>query len=173
MTADAPAAPGAGGGPAADEIGFFHLTRSPLERALPRLLAQLLERGERVYLKCPDREAAEAMDRFLWSFDPDAFLPHGLVGAGREADQPLLVGWEDRAAENGAAVAVIVAPAALPADPAACGWRRIAYLFDGGDPALVETARAAWREAGRLARRRRYWQQKEGGGWHLAREEEA
>lgn len=150
-----------------EEIGFFHLTRSPLERALPRLLTQLLERGDRVFLKCADAEMAETLDRFLWTFDPDAFLPHGRVGEGREADQPLLIGWEDDPPANGAEVAVVIAPADLPAGAAARHFRRIAYLFDG-DEAAVARARATYRAAAGIARLRKYWRQNPKGGWELA-----
>ncbi len=150
-----------------EEIGFFHLTRSPLERALPRLLQQLLARDEWVFLKCADAEMAETLDRFLWAFDPDSFLPHGRVGEGREADQPILIGWEDIAPANGAPVAVVVAPADLPAAPVACRFRRIAYLFDGHDEAIVARARATYRAAAALTRVRKYWRQDQKGRWQL------
>ncbi len=150
-----------------EEIGFFHLTRSPLERALPRLLRQLLERGERVFLKCADAETAETLDRFLWTFDPDSFLPHGRVGEGREADQPVLIGWEDAPPANGATVAVVVAPADLPAAPIARRFRRIAYLFDGHDEAIVARARATYRAAAALAGLRKYWRQNAKGQWEI------
>ena len=167
--ADAAAAAASDEGQAAgvEEIGFFHLTRSPLERALPRLLQQLLTRGERVFLKCADAELAETLDRFLWTFDPDSFLPHGRVGDGREADQPVLIGWEDAPPANGATVAVVIAPADLPAAPVARCFRRIAYLFDGHDEAIVARARATYRAAAALAGTRKYWRQNAKGRWEL------
>ncbi len=153
---------------AVEEIGFFHLTRSPLERALPRLLQQLLARGERVFLKCADAGLAETLDRFLWTFDPDSFLPHGRVGDGREADQPVLIGWEDAPPANGATVAVVIAHADLPAAPVAYRFRRIAYLFDGHDETSVARARATYRAAAALTGTRKYWRQNPKGGWELA-----
>ncbi len=152
---------------AVEEIGFFHLTRSPLERALPRLLQQLLARGERVFLKCADAETAETLDRFLWTFDPDSFLPHGRVGEGRESDQPVLIGWQDTPPANSATVAVVVAPAELPAVPVARCFRRIAYLFDGHDEAIVTRARATYRAAAALAAVRKYWRQNQKGRWEI------
>ncbi len=149
-----------------EDFRFYHLTRHPLEHALPKFLEQVTGKaGLRVYLKCPDVAAAEAVDRLLWSYDPASFLPHGRVGEGREADQPVLIGWDDRVPENAAQVLVLIEAAALP-DPAdAAHFRRGAYLFDAGRPGMVEAARAAWRAAADLARSRSYWQQKDTGGW--------
>lgn len=44
-----------------------------------RLIEREYERGERVWVLCPDRAGAEALDMRLWAFDPDAFIPHGLI----------------------------------------------------------------------------------------------
>jgi DNA polymerase-3 subunit chi len=38
------------------EIGFYHLTRSTLEQALPQLLGRTLAAGERAVVLCPDAE---------------------------------------------------------------------------------------------------------------------
>ncbi|RMF15810.1 MAG: DNA polymerase III subunit chi [Alphaproteobacteria bacterium] len=157
---------------AMEDFRFYHLTRHPLEHALPRFLEQVTGKaGLKVYLKCPDASSAETIDCLLWSYDPASFLPHGRVGEGREADQPVLIGWDDRIPENGAQVLVLVEAAALP-DPETAGhFRRGAYLFDANRPGMLEAARAAWRAAADLAPVRSYWQQQERGGWAEVREQ--
>jgi len=64
-------------------IDFYTLeSDSPGDRFL--LSCRLTERaradGLRVLIHCPDAESARHLDRLLWTYRQDSFLPHGLVG---------------------------------------------------------------------------------------------
>lgn len=64
-------------------IDFYTLEpESPGDRFL--LVCRLVERvyaeGLRVLVHCPDPEGARHLDRLLWTYRQDSFLPHGLVG---------------------------------------------------------------------------------------------
>ena len=48
------------------EIGFYHLTRSKLQEALPKLLGRVLDAGGRGFILCGDAERARALDAALW-----------------------------------------------------------------------------------------------------------
>ncbi|MEO1276779.1 MAG: DNA polymerase III subunit chi [Pseudomonadota bacterium] len=65
------------------ELGFYRLTETPLERALPVMLAKSLERGWRVEVRGGNAAALEALDQALWSHDQENFLPHGLARGRR------------------------------------------------------------------------------------------
>ena len=131
------------------EFGFYHLTRSALEPALSRLLERVLESGLRAVVRASSAERAEALNRALWQFGRESFLPHGTRADGSAEDQPVfLTDREDY--PNGAEVLVLVDGA--EADP--IDFRRCLYLFDGNDEpgararprALAAMARrAAWR----------------------------
>jgi DNA polymerase-3 subunit chi len=149
------------------EIGFYHLTRSSLEQALPRLLEKILASGQRAVLRCADAERLEALDRALWTYGGDSFLPHGTRADGFPDRQPiLLTRGEDRA--NGAGVLVLV-DAAPMGDLAPYG--RCLDLFDGSSEEALATARERWRQAKAQGHRLVYWQQGERGGWVKAKEE--
>jgi DNA polymerase-3 subunit chi len=45
----------------------------------------------RVLIYCPDRQQAQHLDRLLWSFREDSFLPHALVGESDSALTPILI----------------------------------------------------------------------------------
>ncbi|MFP4063506.1 MAG: DNA polymerase III subunit chi [Halochromatium sp.] len=45
----------------------------------------------RVLIYCPDARQARHLDRLLWSFREDSFLPHGLVGETDAALTPILI----------------------------------------------------------------------------------
>jgi DNA polymerase-3 subunit chi len=149
------------------EIGFYHLTRSSLEQALPRLLEKILASGQRAVLRAADPERLEALDRLLWNYGGDSFLPHGTRADGFPEAQPILLTTdEDRA--NGAEILVLV-DAAPFGDLAP--YARCLDLFDGTSEEAVATARERWRQAKAEGHRLVYWQQDERGRWVKAREE--
>lgn len=142
------------------EVLFYHLETQPLERVIPVLLEKTLERGWKAVVEVGSSDRAEMLDRLLWTYRDESFLPHGLAGAGDEAEQPILIttGAEN---PNGAEVRFF-ADRAVP--QSAAGYRRIVFLFSGHDPDAITEARAAWR-ALRDGNELTYWQQDENGRW--------
>lgn len=142
------------------EIGFYHLTRTRLDQALPRLLGRVLAAGGRAYLLCAEAERAKALDAALWMApDPD-WLPHGLAGGENDPLQPILIGTADVAPANGARFLVLVDGA----ESARVGeYDRVLDLFDGGDETAVAAARRRWVAAKAAGHALTYWQQGPGG----------
>ncbi len=147
------------------QVGFYHLTRSRLEEALPRLLEKVLEAGQRAVVRVADGEQLELLNRALWTYRRESFLPHGTRADGFAERQPiyLTAGLEN---PNGARVLVLVGGASTEG---MADYERCLDLFDGNDPEAVAAARARWRAAREAGHELVYWQQKEGGGWQRAR----
>lgn len=146
-----------------DELGFYHLTRSALEPALGRLLEKVLASGQRAVVVASSPERVEALNRALWTFGRDSFLPHGSREDGFAEDQPVFLTHEADY-PNGATVLVLVDGAEV--EPPA-QFSRCLYLFDGNDPTAVGQARAAWRRWRAQGADVTYWQQAER-GWRKA-----
>ncbi|MBR0671930.1 DNA polymerase III subunit chi [Neoroseomonas soli] len=142
------------------EIGFYHLTRTPLEQALPRLLGRMLQSGGRAYVLCGETERAKALDAALWTAPEPDWLPHGQAGGENDALQPILLGTADIAPGNGARFLFLVdgADSARLAE-----YDRVLDLFDGGDEAAVAAARRRWVAAKAAGHALAYWQQGPGG----------
>jgi DNA polymerase IIIc chi subunit len=70
----------------ATEVNFYHLTKSSLEDALPRLLLKTLQAGERAVVMLGSPERVDALNTHLWTFDHDSFLPHGAAEVAAELD---------------------------------------------------------------------------------------
>jgi DNA polymerase III subunit chi len=141
------------------EIGFYHLTRTALEQALPRLLGRVLAGGGRAMLLCRDAGRLAALDAALWlASDPD-WLPHGTPATGQPALQPIWLTDQDAGedgAPNGARFLFLVdgvesARLAL--------FDRVLDLFDGNDVAAVAAARRRWAAAKAAGHGLAYWQQ--------------
>ncbi len=56
-----------------------------------RLVERIRASDLRVLIHCPDAEQARHLDRLLWTFREDGFLPHGLVGEVDAGLTPVLI----------------------------------------------------------------------------------
>jgi DNA polymerase-3 subunit chi len=143
------------------EIRFYHLTRMPLERALPALLERALGAGMRSVVIAGSEERVEALNQLLWTYEERSFLPHGSKRDGRPERQPVWLTTEDEN-PNGATCLVLT-------DGAVSGrvgeYRRCLDLFDGQDPAAVEAARGRWKTWKDAGHELSYWQQDDSGRW--------
>jgi DNA polymerase-3 subunit chi len=145
------------------EYGFYHLIRTPLEPALGRLLERVLASGQRAVVVASSPERVEALNRALWTFGRDSFLPHGTREDGFAEEQPVFL-TDNADYPNGATVLVLVDGAALEPPPQVT---RCLYVFDGNDEAAVAQARALWRSLRDRGAALTYWQQTER-GWQKA-----
>ncbi|WP_149535867.1 DNA polymerase III subunit chi [Siccirubricoccus phaeus] len=138
------------------EIGFYHLTRTPLDQALPRLLGRILAQQGRALVLCGGPERVQALDAALWLCPEPDWLPHGMAAGSHAAHQPILLTAEDAPAPNGARYLVLL-------DGAESAWLgeydRVLDLFDGHDEAAVAAARRRWAAARTAGHALTYFQQ--------------
>jgi DNA polymerase-3 subunit chi len=143
------------------EISFYHLTRQPLNEALPALLQRVLAAGKRAVVVAASEERVETLDQVLWTYDPDSFLPHGSAKDGYADKQPIYLTTGD---ENPNAATVLVSVDGME-PPAYGSYERFLYLFDDADREAVDTARQRWKKYKSEGHTVTYWQQRPGGGW--------
>jgi len=145
----------------ATEVNFYHLTKSSLEDALPRLLVKTLQAGERAVVMLGSPERVDALNTHLWAYDQDSFLPHGSARDGEAERQPVWLTHRDEN-PNGAAF-LFVADRARSERVA--DYKRCFELFDGRDDAAVAESRERWKAYKSAGHAVVYWQQTESGGW--------
>jgi DNA polymerase-3 subunit chi len=139
-------------------VDFYHLAASPLERVLPSICEKVLGNGERLLIVGEEPLLAQ-LDEQLWSYSPEAFLPHGRSDKVSPETQPILLSPSVEVLNGATNIAL--------ADgiwrDEALAFARTFYFFDS---AHLETARASWRtlKAGGEAELR-YWKQSETGRW--------
>lgn len=139
------------------EIGFYHLTRSPLSRALPQLLVRTLGAGQRALVLGSAPAGLDALSSELWA--QPAWLPHGTAADGDPDLQPIWLSTEPEPL-NGARYLFMVEGAETDRLAA---FDRVFDLFDGNDPAAVAAARTRWKSAKAGGHALTYWQQSETG----------
>ena len=137
------------------DFGFYHLTRTGPDEALPKLLGRTLAAGQRALVLCGSEERVAALDTALWlSADPD-WLPHGSKAAGQAPMQPIWLATDDTA-PNGARFLFLLDDAQTAR---ADTFERVFDLFDGRDEAAVVAARQRWKAAKQGGHTLTYWQQ--------------
>jgi len=70
------------------------------------LTCRLVERihlgeGLRIFVQVPDPAQAQHLDRLLWTFKEQSFLPHGLAGRADPGLTPILIGQDADPGEEG------------------------------------------------------------------------
>ena len=89
------------------QVGFYHLTLSSLERALPRLLEKMVAAGHRVVVLTGSEERLKSLDHACWTYTPLSFLPHATPLDGlKPEDQPIWITTQPER-PNGASVLVL------------------------------------------------------------------
>lgn len=143
------------------EVNFYNLTRTPLERALPRLLERVLATGARAVVLAGSTERVEALNAALWTYDPGSFLPHGSAADGNAGAQPVWLTTSDER-PNGATFLVLT-DGMQAADLGS--YERCLDLFDGNDESARQAARERWQAAKSAGHRVAYYAQDEEGRW--------
>jgi DNA polymerase-3 subunit chi len=143
------------------EIGFYHLTRTPLERALPQLLEKIHGSGARAIVMAGSSERVDALNAALWTYDQASFLPHGAARDGNAAAQPIWLTAED---ENPNQSKFLVLTDGAASDHVG-DYERCFEMFDGHDEQALAAARTSWKSYRDSGHELTYWQQTERGGW--------
>ena len=143
------------------DVRFYHLTRTRLEAALPKMLEKTLERGQRAVVIAGSDERVESLNAQLWTTDERGFLPHGSAKDGHAEDQPVWLTARDEN-PNGAQVLFLTDGAS---SQSLAGYETCAILFDGTDETAVARARDQWRALKEAGHEVTYWKQDEQGRW--------
>jgi DNA polymerase-3 subunit chi len=139
------------------EWWFYHIEQGSVDAAIAPLIEKCLERRWRVVV-VGHEETVERLNRALWTWKDDSFLPHGRARTDA-ANQPILLSTEATPV-NGAKVAVLLDGS----DADASQFERLMVVFDGGDETARAKARQQYKTALDAGAPARYFQQ-ERVGW--------
>lgn len=137
------------------EIGFYHLTRTSADQALPPLLGRTLATGQRAVVICGTPERVTALDAALWLCPEPDWLPHGTPASGEADLQPIWLTTEDNAPNNARFLFLLDGGSSARLDQ----FDRVFDLFDGNDEAALAGARGRWKAAKAAGHALTYWQQ--------------
>ncbi len=145
------------------DIRFYHLTRQPLQQALPSLVEKIHGIGHRLVVRLPDKAAVKAMNEALWTHNPKSFIPHGGPQDPAPERQPVYL--TDENVNPGGAKVLLQAEGTdwdAPQD-----FEIFCLMFSGHREDIVQAARAKWKLWKDAGYTLSYYQQNERGGWDL------
>ncbi|MDB2414469.1 DNA polymerase III subunit chi [Rickettsiales bacterium] len=145
-------------------INFYHLTKSPVEKALPKLLEKVIQNDQRALVISANAQNTAALNKQLWTYTTKFFLPHGSKEDIFPQEQPIyLTNANDNEHPNGASILVILDN--VSPDLQIDNFARCLYLFDGNNDEQTSLARNHWKELKKDGHELVYWQQNEKGKW--------
>lgn len=143
------------------DVRFYHLTKSPLEKALPALVAKIYETGSHSIIKTSSQERLDQLDSLLWTFSQTIFLPHGSKKTGRAEDQPIWLTIEE---DNPNSSSVLILCDQSETDQVK-NYKICCEIFDGNDEIALQKSRVKWKDYKANGHDLSYWQQDEQGKW--------
>ena len=142
------------------EVYFYHLTRSPLEQAIPDLLEKVRANNWRALVRGTDPHRLKNLDTTLWQYREETFLPHGLAGGPHDADQPILL---TTTSENTNRADILLLTHQAQTDPSeVAAYKRVCLMFDGNNDAELTQARRDWKSLTDAGIPAQYWAQEDG-----------
>lgn len=142
------------------EHWFYHLEQSTLEGTLPTLLEKSIEKGWRARVQVTTDARLAELDKFLWTFRDDSFLPHGRDDQPMADMQPILL--SSQAGCTGGDIVFLI-DGAEPTDLS--GVSRCVTMVDSRDAQGRTIARNRWKQAKDEGGDVSYWRQDDNGRW--------
>lgn len=146
-------------------IQFYHLTATPMERAVPKLLDKAYSAGFRTHLVALDETQVDYLNQSLWTSPQDSFLPHACAKDAKAEKAAVYLSDNFAPAPNRANV-LFITQGGVP--DKVDGFERIIDMFDGNDAQAVSEARKRWKEYQSQGHDLSYYKQTEEGGWAKA-----
>jgi len=143
-------------------VHFYHLTSTPLERALPRLLEKSYAGGFRTIVVADNDMHVEQLNSLLWTYHADSFLPHGSAKDGNSERQPIFL-TSEIPMEAGEKEILFITSGILAENTAP--YDRVIDMFDGSSPQSLSGARSRWKQYKDSGCELHYYQQTAAGSW--------
>ena len=88
---------------------LFHHFNSIGNKNYLLYVCKLVEKGfkqkiQPIYIQTSNQQQAEQLDKLLWTFKQDSFIPHSIVGAPDLDSTPVQIGWNENQFHPAAAI---------------------------------------------------------------------
>jgi DNA polymerase-3 subunit chi len=142
-------------------VQFYHLTATPLERALPKLVEKIYGAGHRVLLVDSVAERLDILNQVLWTYSTLTFLPHSSTKEPQPEEQPILLS-PTITNTNHAEILLVTDGTAVTREN---NFSRVLDIFDGNDKEALDKARNRWKTYKDSGYTMTYFRQTEQGNW--------
>ena len=151
------------------QVLFYHLNRSKVQEALPKLLEKTLEQSKRAVVITETDKEIEALNEYLWVYKAESWLPHGSYRDLFPENQPIFL-TKSPPIKNGASYLFLINGAVLESIEE---FQRCFILFDKNNSEAIQSARDLWLIYKEKKYDVTYWQEARSGGWDRLEESTA
>ena len=147
------------------QISFYHLTKTSVEEALPKLLEKMLETGVKTQIVFENQQQLENLDKALWSVGGTRFIPHGTEKDDFADQHPVFLTTSNDNNPNSAEFYVSVGKVINDEDNYH-KYKRNFVIFNGFDDEETHYARGLWKKLKSNEKSElKYYKQDEKGSW--------
>jgi DNA polymerase-3 subunit chi len=143
------------------DIRFYHMEHSTLDQTLPAIAMKAWQSGARVMVRTPDKQENSRLNDLLWTFHPNAFLPHGADGDKNPDQNPI---WVTSIDNNMNDATILILTHVCVMDNVA-DFAMVCEMLDGRVDTQIADARTRWKAYKSANHDLTYWQQDENGRW--------
>ncbi len=117
--------------------------------------------GKPCLIRTPDNSLVDEIDKTLWTYKNDSFLPHCIESAENANNNAIVISHSENN-PNGARILMMLDGAF---DKDLDTFDRVLFMFNGNDDNATSEARNRWKAYKSAGHECTYWQQTENGGW--------
>lgn len=144
------------------EVSFYHLSKYPVAKALPKLLEKIHQAENRCLVLCQNDQEMKDLNEIIWTYASRAFLPHGSITDPSPEIQPVLLSTDSKNLNS--AKVIIVLSGVIPEN--LHEFERCLDLFcDADGDVVVAQARKRYKSYKDDNYPLTYWTQNDEGGW--------
>lgn len=81
-------------------VDFYHVPDDDYLRFACRLVNKAFQHGRQVYVHVASQAEAETLDKMLWTFQQNSFVPHAMTNTYDEAPPPVEIGFAEKPAHH-------------------------------------------------------------------------
>jgi|TARA_B100000161_G_scaffold110169_1_gene78012 DNA polymerase-3 subunit chi len=141
------------------EVFFYHLTKTTLEIALPKILERALSEKWSIEIRTSANTNLDEISNAIWRGPEESFLPHCLEDHEDLQDYPIVLcksplkDWRD--------CLIVVGQADLKENEVK-NYKRICLIFDAKIEAELSKARKSWKKLSEEGINTAYWAEDKG-----------
>jgi len=142
------------------EVFFYHLTQTPLEVALPKILERALSADWSVEIRTNVKTNLEDISNAIWKGPEESFLPNCLEGHEDEKDYPIVLC--NSPLKKKLRDCLIVLDQAKLQKNEVQRYKRVCLIFDAKNEAQLTNARQSWKSLSEAGVNTVYWAESQG-----------
>ena len=131
-----------------NRIDFYHLQKQSLDEVLPKLVEKAYATDTKIKIKVGNENRVEFLNSLLWTYNDEAFIPHGSKKDGFAKEQPVWLSAEDDNPNQ--AEMLFLVDGAQESLENLSKYSRIFNIFDGNSEESLQQARTFWKELSTL-----------------------